>query len=402
MTSSARFSSFDGLRGWAALVVAVSHIASNFIFSSLKFPTLSSLTAGPTPTVSYLGRFMEACFLSLYWNFQNGALAVRVFFVLSGFVLSIGTLLTGNPRVILNQAVRRYPRLTIPILAATFIGFVLMISGGMHNVAAASVGGRGWIDEFYSFPASMIDALKFAVLDVYFHYDPEHSYDFAMWTMGVEIAGSFVTFSILFLRGGGKWTLILYPIAATMLLLIQPNLICFLFGMLIAELVANKSLSVNRSVKWASVALSPVLLFGSIVASKLPDNSVKELWLTLLAAEIVVLVAVVPTVRAALSGGLSQALGAISFPLYLVHPLVLCSIGSTMALDFLNAGGPFSLAARLLVVTSILVTSVIAAIAFLPVERLAVGTSRALGNFFIPLARAAVTKAAVTNHGYDP
>lgn len=48
-----------------------------------------------------------------------GALAVYVFFVVSGFSISIAYVRGGSKRGVASLAVRRYPRLVIPVLAAS-------------------------------------------------------------------------------------------------------------------------------------------------------------------------------------------------------------------------------------------------------------------------------------------
>jgi peptidoglycan/LPS O-acetylase OafA/YrhL len=61
--------------------------------------------------------------------FLNGTLAVSVFFVISGFSLSIRYLETGDGRALGRIAAGRYLRLALPIFAICAVTYVLLVSG---------------------------------------------------------------------------------------------------------------------------------------------------------------------------------------------------------------------------------------------------------------------------------
>jgi peptidoglycan/LPS O-acetylase OafA/YrhL len=89
-----RFRFLDALRGWAAVVVLFHHIF------------IDGLPAN---------RFMAD---RLFWSkcfFMNGTYAVCLFFVISGFSLSIGYLQSGDDRGLARMAAGRYLRLAVPI-----------------------------------------------------------------------------------------------------------------------------------------------------------------------------------------------------------------------------------------------------------------------------------------------
>jgi peptidoglycan/LPS O-acetylase OafA/YrhL len=100
----------DGIRGWAAFAVLVYHASWNMF-------------GGVLPA-------LQATWLGLL---NDGQMAVSIFFVLSGFVLSIGYFRKGGLDPILKLAVQRYPRLTIPIAMAALIAYILMSSGLLYN-----------------------------------------------------------------------------------------------------------------------------------------------------------------------------------------------------------------------------------------------------------------------------
>ncbi|MGY4626710.1 acyltransferase family protein [Bradyrhizobium sp. USDA 4486] len=90
-----RYAHLDGLRGWASVVVLLNHTFPNFLFQNVHFSSISALLTQPDMG-TLATRLAEAAFITFYVFVTNGALAVQVFFVLSGFVLSIGYFSTGK------------------------------------------------------------------------------------------------------------------------------------------------------------------------------------------------------------------------------------------------------------------------------------------------------------------
>ena len=102
-----RFRFLDGLRGWAAVVVLLHHLFIDGL-----------------PANSFMAD--RALWAKVF--FLNGTLAVSVFFVISGFSLSIRYLETGDGgfgRI----AAGRYLRLALPIFAICAVTYVLLVSG---------------------------------------------------------------------------------------------------------------------------------------------------------------------------------------------------------------------------------------------------------------------------------
>ena len=174
-SESRRLHHFDGVRGWAALAVVVFH-------------STTELFGGVIP-------FLATGWLGL---FNDGLLAVYIFFVLSGFVLSNQFFAAGNLARIRITALGRYVRLTIPIAAASFLTFILMKSGFLFNHDAAVILHReDWLGWFYQFPASLASYLRFAFYAIYFDFDSHTAYDVVLWTMPYELIGSFLVFAMV-------------------------------------------------------------------------------------------------------------------------------------------------------------------------------------------------------------
>jgi peptidoglycan/LPS O-acetylase OafA/YrhL len=159
---------FDGLRGWAAIMVLIHHTV-------LTFPELYFLRRTP---------------LRL---FIDGTYAVYIFFVLSGVVLSIGFFRNKDTKILSALAIKRIPRLSIPILLSCVILVPLMKYGLFFNITAAEIeGGNNWLSGFYTFKGNFIEAIKFSVRDVFFNYSPVNSYNSSLWTMAGELSGSYL------------------------------------------------------------------------------------------------------------------------------------------------------------------------------------------------------------------
>jgi peptidoglycan/LPS O-acetylase OafA/YrhL len=102
--------------------------------------------------------------------FYRGGLAVMIFFVLSGFVLTHGYCTHPNTVYLARATVKRYVRLGVPVLVACLIGGVL------YKVGLPTALREG-----------IFGSLLFA----------EARSDYVLWTISYELYGSFLVFAIL-------------------------------------------------------------------------------------------------------------------------------------------------------------------------------------------------------------
>jgi peptidoglycan/LPS O-acetylase OafA/YrhL len=121
---------FDGLRGWAALVVAFSHISA----------AINGLMSSPA------GRLKIPIIL------DAAGFAVQIFFVLSGLVLSLGFMQNKDLSGLGDLAVKRIPRFAIPCLFSAIIVYLMLKNNLMYNhTAAVTENGNAWLNEHYTF-----------------------------------------------------------------------------------------------------------------------------------------------------------------------------------------------------------------------------------------------------------
>ncbi|MDH6167555.1 peptidoglycan/LPS O-acetylase OafA/YrhL [Variovorax boronicumulans] len=339
----------DGLRGWAALVVVLCHAGE--VFWPQWHP-------------------------GFYPLLTDGSFSVFIFFVLSGYVLSVGFFRTGERRAVIDLALRRYPRLTVPIFAASCLAMALMALGLMRNIQASKVtGGEGWLPIVYAFTPSMADVLHFSFWRVYVDGSPASSYDAPLWTMPVEMQGSILVFAALLVMGQraalrGVIHVALLGIAGWL----ASPFVAMAAGAAIAnftQLDIHRKLGESKAAPWVSWSL----LTGAIVFAALRPHDFGPVWLTLCSSGLLYGVLLNRGFQRALSLPISRWLGRLSFSLYLLHVLVLCSFTSWAYLALGGGEKLSSTGAIMLLVATVALCLVVAAL-FHPMERMGIALGR--------------------------
>jgi len=196
---TARDNTAEGLRGLAAVTVFLAHFCLSFFprgFDRL-YPGLQTSPA----TDATIEKILRLPFLSILWN---GNFAVCIFFVLSGYVLSRPYYSGNRLETLRDRYLKRYLRLSAPIAASVFIGYVLLKSGLLWNHAGAAISHSDWLNSYFSFTPSFLDALSDATYRVILlgadRFNPP------LWTMKVEFIGSLITFAFYTLMPSqGAW-----------------------------------------------------------------------------------------------------------------------------------------------------------------------------------------------------
>ncbi len=318
-----RVAFLDGVRGWAALVVVFHHLLACFL--------------APT-TPAYRHWYLTF--------FTDGNLAVYVFFVLSGFALSIRFAQTRDPRIPAELALRRYPRLALPIGASCALAYGMWKAHWFYNVAA-SVPARSeeWLATFYRFDPTLWHFLKFTLYGVFFHYDAAASYNPVLWTMPAEFYGSILIFLLCLMFPYLRAPWIVLGIAGVVMLAMNSLVLPFILGLGIAfafESSARRKYDLSRGALAASLALIVATAAYSIISFKgfptIHAIVTRNTFPTAIFAALFVFgVSLSAPVRGFFSNSLSRYLGSISFPLYLTHLPVICSFSSWLFLRGVNA-----------------------------------------------------------------
>jgi peptidoglycan/LPS O-acetylase OafA/YrhL len=105
----------DGLRGLAALTVVFLHYVTAF------YPAFVTANYSQIHTKSGIELFIAKSPLDIFYA---GNFAVCIFFVLSGYVLSMKYFQFKNQNILIKSAIKRYFRLVIPVFASVSIAFI--------------------------------------------------------------------------------------------------------------------------------------------------------------------------------------------------------------------------------------------------------------------------------------
>lgn len=240
----------DGLRGLAAFLVYTSHHIPWYY----GLPNVLDDGFGYGEQ-RYLGQLPFIRTL-----FTGGNAAVSIFFVLSGYVLSIGPLQSYRSsgrlqryRMLISASIRRPLRLYIlPAAISLLMAFAMQLPFGLAPTLAWPVAQsslfaelRNWGYEFLK----MADPLgKHGMFEDWFPYDPP------AWTMAIELRGSILVFGLVAITA--SFTPLtrlssLLTLAIILFLFYQWSLACFMGGMILA---------VNDVDEWDSKVMSKITL----------------------------------------------------------------------------------------------------------------------------------------------
>jgi peptidoglycan/LPS O-acetylase OafA/YrhL len=356
----------DGLRGWAAIAVVLHHLLHITIFPGWR---------NYLPAIPF---------------FADGTFAVFVFFVLSGYVLSAGFFKTGQRAVVVDLALRRYFRLTIPILVISAIGAAMMYAGWMVNGHAGYAAGSWfWWSYFYQFEPSVADVLNFSLYRVYVDANAMTSYNSSLWTMPVEMQGSIAVFAVLLVAGGSRSA----RLAGHALLLgatwwLDSSIFALALGCALADFRYSRHFH-QFEVSEKRVMLSRLMILSGLMlaAMRWEDNSPVQLAFASLALIFGVMLS--DGVRRALSTPISQWVGRLSFSIYLVQIPVMCSFTAWGFMALYQGHGISALSLLALFVSS-LALIMLSAMAFYPVEKLGIMVGRKFSQAIFKLARPTV------------
>lgn len=381
-----RLDYIDSLRGIAAVQVLLSHAMLAFF--------LGVAMASPAS-----GRLVGYLAASPLFFLMDGASAVCIFFVLSGYVLT--PLFTHSRAKSGTLVGSRFLRLAIPAVAACGFSALLFQLLGGDNLAASALAKSEWladgwrpsadlwfvrdaldnglilgfqgasIPQWFGFPAALLTPMA-------------DSYVTPLWTLSVEFYGSLF---VLFLARTRSWALIV--LAAVVLS--RTYLLCFLLGHVAARLdlggkrqlapwpAAAAAAAVGMAICLASHFWSPqaAVAFCKQSSQLLPPCPLaKPAYLMRVygaALFTVGLMQCAPVRRLLAHKGL-RALGRLSFPIYLTHWPIIFGVGSFALLVLAPWVG--TLPARLLALVLCVALTIVAARCFEPVDQLALRVSR--------------------------
>ena len=308
----------------------------------------------------------------------GGHFDVILFFILSGDALSHPFFHGGGATYLQRAALKRYLRLTVPIVVVTAATAIAMATGLTLTGAAGDIVGRpDWLGTFARFNAAGGSALKFALYDVYAgggaYYMP------FLWTMPIEMMGSLILFLVMFVYPrvkGGAWLVA----AGTWILVSSDSYVgCFLAGMLLGQMRAEGFY--DRLPKTFGRLIAPVGILAALAfVGHRQMNGDQQLRGLALAGTVGLfcIYANRPLVGILSLNRLSQFLGRISFMLYLWHFTVLVTLTSFLIVKAADDEGTLSVPRALGIGVATVAVSLLLARWTLPVENWARRANAAL------------------------
>lgn len=342
--SLSRLKFLDGLRGWAAVFVVLYHVFCDAL-----------------PFDANIGSQLK-----LFLPF-SGAMAIFIFFLVSGFSLSRDYLARGNMPSWTRTAAGRYFRLSIPIFFACAIVHFAMLAGCIDLPASR----LPKFQDALTFDPTITHLLRFSFYGVFFDY--RDSYIGPLWTMRFELFGSFIALLAVLLFRPAPYRPLIFSALATLILIFAPNsdyalLALFPIGCALADCFHRGWILLPSAIGTSLICIGitiPVFIpfsvgwWGAIGATSLVFGCIS-----------------VPTVRSLLETPFSVRLGDMCFPIYLIHGPMIWLIGEPLMFRFGQ-----NLTSRILIDGLTVAVSILAAAAvvFSPAKNLAITVSRRIG-----------------------
>ena len=348
-----RIVAFEGLRGLAAIVVVVWH---------------TMLAFNPQCTVGFCMFDPTESFLeSVFFVFMNGTAAVVLFFVLSGFVLSRKAFMLESRVEILRNAIKRYPRLMLPVLISVLFSWTLFYLDLFSFEEAAAISKSPWLEKFggvheVPFKTSIFAAVQQGVFYTFFRGD--NSYNFSLWTMRLEMCGSFIIFGATFLLIEIKHKEIMLKLYVFFIIYMLADFASsvyttFVVGAALAYILPPRNRwQFSLPARSVSLVLGLYFLgFSQPIGVYVIFSGYSFLVLNTLGACLVIASLYYGNPGYKLNA-IYKFLGGLSFPLYLIHGPVIFSLGCSIYLYFFNK----SIQTQLMMIPLCILISIFAAI----------------------------------------
>ena len=352
--ASERLVALEGLRGIAAIVVVLFHAV--FLYWSYAI-------VGDTGTGVQNIRFEDNFFANPMAVVFSGTFAVSIFFVLSGFVLTVGFFSTGREAIIKKLAAKRYLRLMLPALASVMLAWLLMALGLSFNHEVQQITQSTWLANQWNHIPDFFAALRQGVWEIF--VGGPVNYNGVLWTMTIEFLGSFMVFLVALLFGRHRrrgWVYLLLVI-----LTFNTWYLGFVLGMILADLYSQGKFPF-KGVKPSLAAFLLIIglffggypfvappewsLYHTLVLGGFTDMQNIAFYTTIGAVCVIVASLTLPWLERFLSHRHISGLGKYTFALYLTHKLVLFTVTVGLFL-WLSSFCSFNVAAIISIVVSL-------------------------------------------------
>lgn len=326
----------DGLKGFGCVCVFLTHFVFAFYYGMYQYeeaachlPGNLDIAIGKSP-------------LNLFFN---GNTAVRLFLVLSGYLLCRGFFLQRDRRRLGRSALRRYLRLMPPVLAVNLAVWLCMSLGLYQNqAAAAAAGSEEWFAGFNSFAPSFPGMLGESLYGCFLFGEHANDYNGVVWTLQILFLGAYLDYAMAAFVSHRKFRWLIY--AGTAALLLRTDFLSIFLGYVLCDFMhtdweLRKRLCANQALNWGLALLG--LYFMCYPSAGFGYEG--TIWgiLPLVLVNYYHIFGVLCFVTAVLNLELLQRffsrkvflyLGRISYSLYLIHFPVIATFGAWFFLRF--------------------------------------------------------------------
>lgn len=325
MNSMSKILSVEGIRGWACLLVLLSHLSLTF------YPYLHGFIGDANPL---LHPFQYILHESPFCFFISGTSAVYIFFVLSGYILTCVSLKpNGSPERLISMSIKRYPRLMLPSLISCLIALFLIENFTHYNHLL-----NNWIyttDDTDHF--SIFDSLYSGAVDAFF-ISGSSIYNPVLWTMKIELIGSFIIYILCTNRLFFKCEDVIPILVFILFSLVIFKVIKINMGLGFISFICGYFIYIHGRVLSTNFAIFLILLGGYLAGAHNTSWSYAFLYKLIgkytyefcnFISGFVIVYAILFNVKLSnlFSGAFSIKLGKVSFSMYLIHLPVFSTVG---------------------------------------------------------------------------
>jgi peptidoglycan/LPS O-acetylase OafA/YrhL len=330
-----RLLQLEGLRGLAAVTVVVWH----FLWAFAPWE-LGTVAGWPSQGLAS----------SVATALMDGPAAVALFFVLSGFVIPLRLFRSGQSRAVVEAAAKRWPRLAGLTLLAVLFAYVLFHFGLFHYREAGDLTGSDWLASYGggepgrmptpSLAGALHEGLVGAFLNNSDAYDP------VLWTMRHELFGSFLSMALALVirRLSIPACGIVLISVATLATAVDPWLLSFVAGTGLAFVIWTRQARLSVFATSVSISIG-LFLFGYLepagaysfipVIQDAAGYRYDRILLHTMSGLLIILGLVGnERVGRALTARPLLLMGRLSFPVYVFHFPLLCSLGCGLFVVF--------------------------------------------------------------------
>ena len=314
----------DGLRGIAASSVVVGHFYYALI-STNPMVIFDTHTNNGLSILQKILTFLQFILIKIFSN--SGHFAVILFFVLSGYVLTL-PYYQGDLQTIQSRLWGRYLRLNIPIALVVFIAFLINIHGSIYDYVAMIPGIR-WASSWYPDSITLLSTAKMALYESILKGN--NTFNCSLWTLNIEFIGSIFLLSYYYIAPNKNRIITIFSLLFLLHVLFKENSIYYI-AIVCGSLLINTSLS-NIILKKLAIACFIILYFFVVIFDEVIAYSLPTLfsWDPINLYGTIAALSLVLAIKSGfgakvLMSNIVQFLGKVSYPLYMLHILILFSI----------------------------------------------------------------------------